>query len=67
MSKQKSITDIVSDLQRDNERLKGLEKLFERGVKEEFGYTVKQLHEIVKRQEYYEQRKAERQGQSAKI
>lgn len=67
MKKKQNITEIVTELQSENERLKELKKLFERAVKDEFGYTIKQLHELVKRQEYYDQRRAERQGQYIKI
>lgn len=68
MAKTQSIGDAILEIQNENARLKSLEKLFEKAVKEEFGYSIKQLHEIVKRQEYYEQRKAERQqGQHTQI
>ena len=37
MSKTKSITDLVQELQQENESLKGLEKLANQYCKQEFG------------------------------
>lgn len=62
MSKSKSISDLVLQLQKENERLTRLKKAFNRLCKEEFGYGVDDLHKIVKKQEDYEARKAEKQG-----
>ena len=44
MSKTKSITEMVTELQRENEALQGLKKLFNRAVKDEFGYEPKKIH-----------------------
>ena len=63
-SRTKSITELVTDLQRENESLQSLKKLFNQAVKAEFGYDVKALHELIIKQERYEQRRAEKQGQS---
>lgn len=71
MSKTKSITDLVQELQRENESLKGLEKIANQYCKQEFGHTVKELHDIIRKQEAYERRMKEReasqQGQQIRI
>ena len=40
----KNITEQIEDLQHENERLKELDKLFERAVKNEFGCDRKSIH-----------------------
>ena len=71
MSKTKSITDLVQELQQENESLKGLKKLAQQYCKQEFGYTIKELHDIVRKQEAYErkmkEREASQQGQQLRI
>lgn len=71
MSKTKSITDLVQEVQQENESLKRLEKLANQYCKQEFGYTVKELHNIIQKQEAYERRMKERksaqQGQQIKF
>ena len=71
MSKTKSITDLVQELQQENESLKRLEKLAQQFCKSEFGYTIKELHDIVRKQEAYErkmkEREASQQGQQLRI
>ena len=71
MSKTKSITDLVQELQRENESLKGLEKIANQYCKQEFGHTVKELHDIIRKQEAYERRMKEReasqQGQQIRL
>ena len=62
MSKTKSITDLVQELQKENESLKGLEKLANQYCKQEFGHTVKELHDIVRKQEAYERKMKEREA-----
>lgn len=62
MSKTKSISELVTELQAENESLQSLKKLFNQAVKNEFGYDIKTLHELVTKQELYEQRVAERQA-----
>lgn len=69
MSKSKSITDLVTELQQENESLKGLERLANQYTKMEFQCTVKELHDKLYRLEMYErkarERDAARQGQQA--
>ena len=71
MSRTKSITDLVQEVQQENESLKGLEKLANQYCKQEFGNTVKELHNIIQKQEAYERRMKEReasqQGQQIRI
>lgn len=62
MAKQKSISDLVMELQEQNEALKRLEKLAERYVKEEFGYSVKELHNLIRKQELFERKMQERES-----
>lgn len=50
MAKNKSISDLVTDLQAENDRLQFLKKLFDKAVAQEFGHTVKELHKIVEKQ-----------------
>lgn len=63
MSKTKSISDLVTELQKENESLKNLNKLFEKACKTEFGYDVRTIHQIIDRQIAYERKRAEKQGQ----
>lgn len=71
MSKTKSITDLVQELQQENESLRGLEKIANLYCKQEFGHTVKELHNIIQKQETYErkmkEREASQQGQQIRI
>ena len=62
MSKTKSITELVTDLQAENESLQSLKRLFNQAVKNEFGYDVKTLHEIITKQQMYERKMAELQA-----
>lgn len=62
MSKTKSITDLIMELQQENESLKGLAKIANQYCKMEFGYNVKELHELIAKQRLYEQKKQERQA-----
>lgn len=50
MAKSKSISDLVTDLQKENESLKFLKKLFERACVNEFGYNIRELHQILEKQ-----------------
>ena len=61
MAKTKSITEMVTELQRENEALQSLKRLFNRACKEQFGYEAKQIHEMIKRCEMYD-RKAQSNG-----
>lgn len=44
----KSITEQITDLQNENERLKELDKLFEKAIKTEFGCDRKTIHKMMK-------------------
>lgn len=61
MSKTKSITEMVTELQRENEALQGLKRLFNRACKEQFGYDPNKIREMIKRCEMYD-RKAQSNG-----
>lgn len=63
MAKTKSISDLVTDLQKENERLQFLQKLFQQACKKEFGYDINTLHQMIEKLHLYEQREAEKQGQ----
>lgn len=52
----KSISDLVMDLQRENEALKRLEKIANIYCRQEFGYDVKTLHDIILKAELYDRR-----------
>lgn len=65
MAKTKSISDLVTELQRENESLQSLKKLFNQACKNEFGYDVKTIHEMLEKQRLYEKRLAEKQGQQS--
>lgn len=55
-SKTKTITQLVEELQSENERLKSLEKLFNKACKEEFGFDVKTLHSMIEKAKLFDQR-----------
>lgn len=59
----RNISDLVTNLQKENDQLQHLNRLFNSACKTEFGYDVKGIHHIIEKQRTYEQRKAERQGQ----
>lgn len=63
MAKSKSISDLVTDLQKENESLQMLKKLFNQACKNEFGYDIKTIHQMLEKQRLYEQRKAAERGQ----
>lgn len=44
----KNITEQIEDLQQENKRLNELYKLFEKAVKNEFGYDRKSIHKTLK-------------------
>lgn len=54
MRKTKSITELVTELQKENESLQSLKKLFNQACKNEFGYSVKELHDIITKQAIYD-------------
>jgi hypothetical protein len=43
----KTITEQIEDLQSENDRLKELDKLFEKAVKAEFGCDRKKIHNLL--------------------
>lgn len=59
----RNISDLVTDLQNENEHLQHLQKLFNQACKTEFGYDIKGIHRIIEKQRAYELRRAEKQGQ----
>lgn len=63
----KSIAELVMELQSENESLQSLKKLFNQAVKNEFGYDVRALHQLIEKQNLYEQRRLERQGQQTTV
>lgn len=63
MSKTKSLADLITDLQDENESLQFLKKLFNQACKAEFGCDVKTIHQMIEKQRLYEQRGAEKQSQ----
>lgn len=67
MSKTKSISVLVKELQRENEKAQSLIKLFNQACKNEFGYDVKTIHQMLEKQRIYEQRMASKQGQQQNI
>lgn len=48
----KSITEQIADLQSENERLKELDKLFEKAIKTEFGCDRKTIHKTMKNSDH---------------
>ena len=74
MSKTKSISDLVTELQEENENAKFFYKLFGQAVKHEFSYSVDELHEIILKYKAYESKygireaqRQEKQGQQTTI
>ncbi len=63
MSKTNKLSDLVEELQEENEKLQSLKKLFDQACKKEFGYSINQIHKMLDAQEKYEARKAAQQGQ----
>ena len=62
MSKTKSLTELVEELQTETERLQSLKKYFNLAVKAEFGLDVKGIHEVLTKYERLE-KKMSQQGQ----
>ncbi len=62
MANTKSITTQIMELQKENERLSTLGKLFEKAVKNEFGYSVKELHQIIEKWQALERQKGGKPG-----
>ena len=63
MSKTKSIADLVTELQAENESLQSLKKLFNQACKNEFGYDVKALHDIIIKCERLEKKSTQQNQQ----
>lgn len=59
MSKTRSINDLITELQAENESAKKLVKLFNQACKEEFGMNVAELHDCITKYEAYERKKKE--------
>ena len=62
MGNTKSITTQIIELQKENERLSSLGKLFEKAVKNEFGYGIKELHQIIEKWQALERQKGAKPG-----
>lgn len=56
MSKTRSITELVNELQRENESLTGLKKGFNTMCKAEFDLSIEQIHKIIKKANALEQK-----------
>lgn len=59
MSKNKSISDLITEIQQENESLKGLAKLANQYCRQEFGYNVKEIHQIIEKLNTYEQKQTD--------
>lgn len=56
MSKTRSITDLVNELQKENESLTGLKKGFNTMCKAEFNLSIDQIHKIIEKANALEQK-----------
>ena len=63
----KSISALVTDLQKENERLAFLTKLFNQACRAEFGLDIKAIHKAIELAEICEKRQEEKQGQQAAL
>ncbi len=63
MSKTKSISELITELERENDRLKTLQKHFDAMCRSEFGFDVDTIHEKLEKAAILERKTAERQGQ----
>lgn len=52
----KTITEQISELQDQADKAEFLNKLFEKAVKHEFGYSIDEVHTLLDRQIAYENR-----------
>ena len=57
-TKAKSITEMITELQEENVRLQNLGKLFDRAVRDEFGYSIKELHDLIRKEQILEKKLA---------
>lgn len=62
LAKAKSITTLIEELQTENEHLQKLGKLFNKACLDEFGYGVKELHQIIEKWQALERQKIAKQG-----
>ena len=62
MSKQKSISTLIEELQEENQHLQSLGKLFNKACLNEFGYGVKELHQIIEKWQALERQKTAKLG-----
>lgn len=67
MKKTKSISELVINLQTENESLQMLNKLFNQACKKEFGYDIKTIKIMLEKQRIYEAKRAERAAQKAHV
>lgn len=51
MSKKITITEQIAELQEENERLKELEKLFDKACQINFGYSAKNIRKMIEKSE----------------
>ena len=65
MSKTKSISDMILELQKENDSLKILSKLFNQACLKIFGYDCKTVDLMLKKQAAYDKRKVAKQGSQA--
>lgn len=63
----KSISSLVTDLQKENEELLFLKKLFNQACRHEFGLDVKSVHRAIELAGIFENQLAEEQGQQAAL
>lgn len=53
----------IEELQKENDSLAFLGKMFDKAVKNEFGYSIKELHKIIEKCTVLENKMAAKQGQ----
>ncbi len=56
----KNLSTLIADLQKENDQLKYLQKVFEKTCKREFGFSIKEIHALLDKQLAYEKRKEEK-------
>lgn len=64
-TKTKSISELVIELQKDNEELQYLNTLFEKACKKKFGYDTKTITLLLEKARIYEAKRAEKPAQRA--
>lgn len=62
-SKTKSISELINELEKENENLKGIRKGFESMCRAEFSLTIEEIHRKLEKAAIYERKIAEKQGQ----